>query len=119
MKIWLTFRPSRRTQMKRMLLVLPLLLLLPACTKDARAKRAASLANVKMQTEAAEYKAAESWEVKKKIADHHFKTMPKFTQVVDDYMHGREPQGPTPEEVKADVKKRILEVKAEVLRDRE
>jgi len=91
-----------------------LVLVFSGCAKDARIKRAASLSNTKMKVEAAEYWAATTPEKKLEIADHHFRTMPKFTQVVDDYMHGREPSGPTPDEVKAEVKRR--KTKAELIR---
>jgi len=91
--------------MKRTLWLAPLLLLvLAGCSKDARIKRAASMLNVKTQTEAQEYEAAESAERKLEIADHHFKTVPKFTQIIDDYLHGREPKGPLPAEVKASLR---------------
>ena len=86
--------------MKKLLMLTVLLIVLPGCTKDARIKRAAALTNTKMQVEAAEYEAAATLEKKKEIADHHFKTMPKFTQVIDDYLQGRKPQEPTLDEVK-------------------
>lgn len=86
--------------MKKFFVVVALLFLLGGCAKDVRIQRASSLVNVKMTTEAAEYKAAKTPEEKLKVADRHFETMPKFTQLLDDYMHSREPQGPVPAELK-------------------
>lgn len=60
---------------------------------DSRIKRAASLVNTKTQVESAEFQAAKTPEEKMKIAETHFKTMPSLTQVLDDYMQGRKPQG--------------------------
>lgn len=68
---------------------------------DARIKRAASLANTKTQVEAREFESATTPEEKLKIADRHFKTLPKFTQILDDYVNGRKPVDPEPKEIKA------------------
>lgn len=74
----------------KMLLPLVLLFLLPACV-DGRIKEASSLVNTKTVVTAKEYKAAKTPEEKVKIADEYFDTAPRLTQVLEDYMYGREP----------------------------
>lgn len=77
--------------------VLILVVLLAGCEKDARIKRQSSLLNVKTQVTAKEFNEAPTPEKKVEIAKEFFDTAPKMTQVLDDYMAGREPApAPTP-----------------------
>jgi len=81
----------------RFLAIVTVLVLLTGCPKDDRIKRQASLLNVKTQVTAKEYKEAPTPEKKVEIATEFFNTAPKMTQVLDDYMFGREPApAPTP-----------------------
>lgn len=81
---------------KFMVVILFALVTCVGCSKDARIKRQVSLLNVKTQVAAAEYKEAKTPEAKDKVATEYFNTAPKMTQVVEDYMFGREPQEPKP-----------------------
>ncbi len=78
----------------RLLLALPCLLLLTGCPKDDRAKRAASLNRVQVETAKKEYEAAPTPEKKDEVAKEYFETAPALIGVVDDYMQGRKPSGP-------------------------
>lgn len=81
----------------RFFAILTLLVLMTGCPKDARIKRQTSLVNVKTQVTAKEFKEAPTPEKKVEIATEFFDTAPKMTQVLDDYMSGREPApAPTP-----------------------
>lgn len=62
---------------------------------DGRTKRAASLLNVKTQVATKEYVAAGTVEDKVKVADEYFGNAADFTQVLDDYLHGRKPADAT------------------------
>jgi len=87
---------------RKLRLILFLLFPLLVGCVDARIKRAASLANTKTQVEAKEFEVAKTPEEKLAIAKRHFDTLPKFTQVLDDYVNGRKPVGPVPEGVDKD-----------------
>jgi hypothetical protein len=82
------------------LVLLPLACTVGGCGKDARIKRQASYVNTVTQVTAREFNAADTLEEKWRIADTFFKRMPKHTQNLEDYLHGREPSGPSPEEVR-------------------
>jgi hypothetical protein len=87
--------------MKIKFLLLSFLLLGLAGCVDGRIKQAASLSNVKAQVTAKEYKAAKTPEEKLKIAEEYFNTAPRLTQVVEDYLYGRNvPAAPVKSEVK-------------------
>ena len=75
-----------------------LVVALTGCPKDARIKRAASMSNVKTRVATKEFNEAATKDEKIKIAEEYFRNAWKFTQVIDDYLHGREPM-----EVKAEV----------------
>jgi hypothetical protein len=85
----------------RLLLVPPLLFVLTGCPADARIKRQSSLLNVKTKVAADEFKKAVKPEEKLKVAEVWFETAPKMTQVLDDYMQGKKPEGPKPGEKSA------------------
>jgi hypothetical protein len=88
----------------RYLLITVLLVSFSGCETDARIKRQASLLNVKTQVTAEEYRKADTPAKKLEIADEFFRTAPKMTQVLDDYMSGREPAAdPVREAVPVDV----------------
>lgn len=74
----------------RITLWVTLLLVLSGCT-DARTKSATALLNAKTQTAAIEYSSAATPEAKDAVAKDYFKSAPAFTQVIDDYAHGRQP----------------------------
>jgi hypothetical protein len=81
----------------RFFALITLLVLMTGCPKDERIKRQSSLLNTKTQVTAKEYEEAPTPEKKVEIATEFFKTAPKMTQVLDDYMFGREPAPvPTP-----------------------
>jgi hypothetical protein len=88
--------------MKRTCLVFALLLsaALCGCDKDDRIRRQASYVNTVTQVTANEFRNASTIEKKVIIADAYFRRMPKHTQNLEDYMLGKEPSGPSPEEVK-------------------
>lgn len=75
----------------RYLLLAILMVSFTGCQIDGRTKRQASLLNTKVQVTADEYKKAETPAKKVEIADEFFRTAPKMTQVLEDYMFGREP----------------------------
>jgi hypothetical protein len=81
----------------RFFALITLLVLLTGCPKDERIKRQSSLLNVKTQVTAKEFNDAPTPEKKVEVAKEYFDTAPKMTQVLDDYMAGREPApAPTP-----------------------
>lgn len=80
------------------LAVLALCLLLTGCPADARIQRQSSLLNVKTKVAAEEFKAAATPEAKVKVAETWFENAPAMTQVLDDYLQGKKPQGPKPGE---------------------
>jgi len=95
-------RGTRETISKKGLLILFALVLttiLYGCV-DARMRRAASLVNVKTQTDATEFSTVKTDAEKIVVAKRHFESLPKFTQVLDDYCHGKQPTGPIPEPAK-------------------
>lgn len=77
---------------KRMCVAIVLLACLSGCVADARTKRQSSLNSVKVETAAAEFKAAETDKAKIEVASEYFTTAPKQIKVVDDYLHGRQPE---------------------------
>jgi PBP1b-binding outer membrane lipoprotein LpoB len=79
--------------MKKLALVALLALILTGCIDD-RIKRQSSLLNVKTQVAAKEYKAADTPDKKVAVADEYFRTAPAMTQIMDDYMQGKDPQKP-------------------------
>jgi len=83
--------------MKRCLLLPVLFVLLGTvgCT-DVRIKRQASLLNVETKTAAVELENAKTDAEKVKVAKQFFKVAVPQTQVLEDYMFGREPSGPAP-----------------------
>ena len=81
--------------MRHFLLVSVLLICCAGCEQDARIKRQASLLNTKTQVVADEYQKADTPAKKQEIADEYFRTTPKMTQVLEDYMFGREPKPDT------------------------
>lgn len=87
---------------RKLRLILFLLFPLLVGCVDARIRRAASLTNTKTQVEAKEFEAAKTDAEKLAIAKKHFDTLPKFTQVLDDYVNGRKPVSPAPDEVSKD-----------------
>ena len=68
-----------------------LILVIGGCEADARIKRQTSLVNTKTQVAASEYQQADTPVKKLVVADEYFRTAPKMTQVLEDYMFGREP----------------------------
>ena len=66
------------------------------CGKDARARRAASLNRVQLQTAKKEFEAAPTPVKKNEVAKEYFDTAEPLVGVVDDYMQGRKPSGPKP-----------------------
>lgn len=62
-----------------------------SCEQDSRIKRQAALVNTKTQVTADEFNKADTPEKKVSIATEFFRTAPRMTQVLDDYMCGREP----------------------------
>jgi hypothetical protein len=72
------------------------------CDKDARARRQASYVNTATQVAAKEFNEAPTAAEKVQVAATYFRRMPKHTQNLEDYLHGRKPSGPSPEEVKKD-----------------
>lgn len=74
----------------RTLTIAVVLVALSGCT-DSRTKSATALLNAKTQTAATEYSTATSPEAKDAVAKDFFKTAPAYTQVIDDYTHGRQP----------------------------
>lgn len=89
--------------MKKVLAVV-LVLSLAGCL-DSRIKRASSLVNVKTQVEAKEFNEAKTDAEKLQIAKRHFETLPPYTQVLDDYMHGRDVAPTAEEQAKAAIEK--------------
>ena len=75
----------------RILLVVVGVLVLTGCPKDDRIRRLASLHNVKTHTAAKELKAATTDQQKVEIAEEYFRKAPEETQLIEDYMFGREP----------------------------
>ncbi len=87
----------RNMRQNILLLCLFLCLILTGCTKDARAKRATSLLNVKTQVAKAEFEQAKTDVEKVAVAKQWFDTAPRYTQAVDDYMQGKQPTNDIPE----------------------
>ncbi len=81
----------------RYVVITIVLMMLAGCT-DKRLQSATNLSNVKTQTAAKEYKDAPDAPSKDAIATEYFKTEPQFTQVIDDYAHGRPPSTVLPTE---------------------
>lgn len=75
----------------RNIFAIALLVLVTGCGHDSREQSATNLSNVKTQVAAKEYQAATTPAAKDAIATEYFATEPKFTQVIDDYAHGRPP----------------------------
>lgn len=78
--------------LQRLLLAVLVLSFFPGCVADARIKRQSSLNSVKVETAAAEFKAAETDKAKVEVASEYFTTAPKQIRIVDDYLHGRQPE---------------------------
>jgi hypothetical protein len=79
--------------------------MMSGCEKDARIKREASYVNTVTQVAAKEFKAAPTPTEKAKVAEAFFRRIPKHTQNLEDYLHGKKPSGPSPEEVKKEREK--------------
>jgi hypothetical protein len=71
-------------------MVLILLVALYGCA-DSRIKSEANLLNVKTQTASKEYVTAATPQDKDAIASEYFRTAPKMTQLISDYMRGVPP----------------------------
>jgi len=80
--------------MQKFALVVLLALALAGCSIDDRVKRQGSLLNIKTSVAAKEYKAADTPEKKVVVADEYFRSAPAMTQVLDDYLQGKDPQKP-------------------------
>lgn len=85
--------------MRKLFFVALLALVMTGCIDD-RIKRQGSLLNVKTQVAAKEYKAADTPDNKNAVADEYFRTAPAMTQVMDDYLQGKDPQKPQVDPVK-------------------
>lgn len=73
-----------------MSVLLIILLSFTGCEKDDRAKRAASLLNVKTQVAAKEFKAAKDDAERFRVIGEYFQNAGDLTQALEDYMFSRE-----------------------------
>ena len=76
--------------------LLAVVLVSAGCT-DKRIKRQSAYVNARMQDDNRRFGEAKTLEEKLKVAEEHFRDLPKHTQVLDDYMHKRKPKGPKPD----------------------
>lgn len=77
---------------------------------DSRMKRQASYVNTVTVVAEKEFKAAATDKEKAGVAAKYFERMPKHTQLLEDYLHGREPSTPSPEELEKKAKAEKLGV---------
>ena len=83
----------------RKILLLLAVVTLTGCT-DSRVKRQASYVNTVTKVAKREFEAAPTNDKKAGVAEKFFKRIPKHTQLLDDYMHGRKPSTPSPKALK-------------------